>query len=403
VAGWSRNAAGASDILLVKWSSNGVFRWARRYNGPLHGDDAAVALGTDRNGNVTVAGYSQGAGGEDWVVISWSSAGTRRWVWRYGGNAGGADRPSDLVVDAGGRIYVTGWFTVPGVTRKARTVKLSPAGRKLWSRATFGSGGLAAEAKGIALRPGGGVYVVGRTQAAATGWDPLVARYSSSGSATLLLDGGIPGDEDLLDMAVTSNGTLAAVGSSIAGGNTQTFQLTYRSDGAVGLNIGGGAFNDAFVAVAADSFGGYYPVGYQATAADRAQWDIWRLGAVTGNARWHSPGGPVDGHGVAGGAEQERRARQVKPVGAVELRRGRARQRRALRRRSADRGVHVLTRICAAAVIRGGCGLSQTSRNDACIERPELVQSRHAEDYPEDPALDDRALLLIREAAGYLP
>jgi hypothetical protein len=288
VAGLSRNAAGTSDILLVKWSSNGTFRWAKRYDGPLHGNDAAVALGIDKRGNVTVAGTSQAAGGDDWVVISWSSAGTRRWVWRYGGNAAADDRPTDLVVDGGGRIYISGWVTLRGPRVKAKTVKLSPAGRRLWSRTTLGPGGLAAVANGVVLRSGGGVYVVGRTQAAATGWDAMIVRYGSSGSATFLRDWRSPGDEDLMDVAVTANGTLAAVGSSTVGGNAQTFQLTYRSDGTAGSSVGGGAFTDAFVAVAVDSYGGYYAVGYRGTAADRAQWDIWRLASVYGNAGWHS-------------------------------------------------------------------------------------------------------------------
>jgi hypothetical protein len=288
-AGWSKNSIGKMDLLLVKWSSSGTLQWARRYDGPLHGDDAAMALGIDKNGNVTVAGYSQGSGGDDWVVVGWSSSGHLRWKSRYAGSAGSTDRPMDMVVDGAGRVYVTGWITVTGPKVKALTVKFSPTGTKLWSKATFGPGGLAAAANGIALRPAGGVYVVGHSTALVTGMDFLVMRYSSAGDATFLPGAAVAGDQDLYDVAVTSNGRVAVVGSHNSGADLNQLIALYTSGGSlIGYATPGGAFNDAFVAVAADSFGGYYPVGYFGTAVNRAQWDLYRMGSVTGNATWHS-------------------------------------------------------------------------------------------------------------------
>jgi hypothetical protein len=303
VAGWSKNSIGKMDLLLVKWSSSGALQWARRYDGPVHGDDAATALGIDKNGNVTVAGYSQGAGGDDWVVVSWTSAGVKRWAWRYAGNAGAGDRPMDMVVDGSGRVYVTGWITVTGPKFRALTVKFSPTGAKLWSKATFGPGGLAAAANGIAIRPAGGVYVVGRSQALATSWDGFVMRYNSAGDVAFLPSVALAGDQDLFDVAVTSNGTVAAVGSTNPGGNSDGFLVFYRSNGSLGgVGSTGGAFDDSFVAVATDSFGGYYPVGYERTAADHSRWDVWRLPSVTGNARWHSQPYGANGIDVPGPA-----------------------------------------------------------------------------------------------------
>jgi hypothetical protein len=313
VAGWSKNSIGKMDILLVKWSSSGTFQWARRYDGPIHGDDAATALGIDKNGNVTVAGYSQGAGGDDWVVVSWSSSGVQRWKWRYAGSGGGADRPMDLVVDGSNRVYVTGWITVTGPKVKAMTVKFSPAGAKLWSKTTFGTGGLAAAANGIALRPAGGVYVVGNSRATLTGMDPLVMRYSSGGAPTFLPGYTVAGDQDLFDVAVTSNGRVAVVGSNKPGATTDALLGLYTSSGSlVGYASAlAGPFNDAFVAVGADPFGGYLPVGYLSTAADHSQWEVFRLPSVPGLASWRSEiygtsgidvPGPAALLGVFGGA-----------------------------------------------------------------------------------------------------
>ena len=76
-AGLSTGANGAFDILVLKWSASGAVQWARRYDGPAHGMDIAMAVGVDSAGNVTVAGSSQGAA-TDWAVVSWSSTGAKR-------------------------------------------------------------------------------------------------------------------------------------------------------------------------------------------------------------------------------------------------------------------------------------------------------------------------------------
>jgi hypothetical protein len=302
-AGWSTNANGKTDILLIKRSaSSGAPLWAKRYDGPVHGNDGALALGVDKNGNVTVAGNSQGSGGDDWVVVSWSSAGVRRWVWRYAGSAGAGDRPMDMVVDGTNRIYVTGWITVTGPKVKAMTVKFSPAGKVLWRRTSFGPGGLQAAANGIALRPAGGVYIAGRSQALATGWDGFVIRYNAAGDAASLPSVAIAGDQDFFDIAVTTNGSVAAVGDTNTG-NADEFVVQYASNGTIsGTGTSGGAFDDSFVAVAADSFGGYYPVGFVRTAANVSYWDMWRLPSIAGNARWHSQQYGASGLDVPGPA-----------------------------------------------------------------------------------------------------
>jgi hypothetical protein len=87
-AGYSMAANGKADFLVIKWSASGAVLWARRYDGPSHGDDLCTAIGVDTAGNVTVAGTSEG-GGADWAVVSWSPPGVKRWRWRYDDSAHG--------------------------------------------------------------------------------------------------------------------------------------------------------------------------------------------------------------------------------------------------------------------------------------------------------------------------
>jgi hypothetical protein len=89
--------------------------------------------------------------------------------------------------------------------------------------------------------------------------------------------------------------------------------------------------------------------------------------------------------------------------GAVQVGRKPPRTRRVLAIERDDRQIDV--RAGERIGSRPGVAGAEVHKELRCRSgiRPELVQSRHAEDYPEDPAIDDRALLLIREAAGYLP
>ena len=102
-AGMSVGANGMFDILVVKWSSSGAVKWAKRYDGPSHGQDIPSAVVVDSAGNVTAGGYSMGATGVDWVVVSWSASGARRWTSRYSSSSphemlphghGGGQRPA---------------------------------------------------------------------------------------------------------------------------------------------------------------------------------------------------------------------------------------------------------------------------------------------------------------------
>jgi hypothetical protein len=79
-----------------------VLDWAKRYDGPAHGDDGASALRVSSDGStVFVTGYSAGSNqyGSDYLTVAYDAAtGTQVWVKRYDGPAHETDVPSALGV-----------------------------------------------------------------------------------------------------------------------------------------------------------------------------------------------------------------------------------------------------------------------------------------------------------------
>ena len=304
-AGWTMAANNRTNLLVVKWSSSGGKVWTKTYDGPLHGNDTGVALGVDKAGNVTVAGSSDGANGTDVVVVKWSSSGVRKFAWRYDGSARDNDAATDVVVASDGTTYATGNVKAAGPKDAVLTVKFKPTGSKAWQRVYLGTNSLGAGASSIAARPGGGVYVGGWTQVAAANKDGLVLRYSGNATAQVLPPYSAPGDQVFNDVAVTTTRTIVAVGSDAQPGNQQNHVRWWTSEAVASAGAStGGAWDDAYTAVAPDSLGAFCFTGWQRTAAAESQVLSYRLrllGAMNSGFRgqWNLGANYNNGYAVA--------------------------------------------------------------------------------------------------------
>jgi len=292
-AGSSVNAAGRTDILLVKWSANGTKQWARRWNGSKHGNDNATALGVDAKGNVTVAGWSEGTYSTDYVVVSWSATGAKRWTWRYSGSGHGTDQPTDLLVAKDSSVYVTGWATVGGGKQAAVTARFSAAGKRLWTRVYTGPESLGAGGYALTARPQGGVYVGGYAGRAATGIDGLVLGHAPSGvpSVFALDSHGSTGTtaQWFNDVAVTSGGHVIAAGTTReTDADGDAYFEDYTSAGTIswGLKVAFGANAQYCTRVATDAFGGYYVLGAVDTSSSTSDMFLYRGSQNLGGGFW---------------------------------------------------------------------------------------------------------------------
>jgi outer membrane protein assembly factor BamB len=113
VTGGTTGASGSYDYTTVTYdASTGEKLWAKRYDGPRHGYDAAAAVEVSPDGSaVIVTGTSSGPGsGYDYATVAYdASTGTPLWVERYDGAQHGRDYASALAVNpVGSEVFVTG-------------------------------------------------------------------------------------------------------------------------------------------------------------------------------------------------------------------------------------------------------------------------------------------------------
>lgn len=106
--------------------------WVRRYNGPGNGEDDAVAIAVDGNGNVYVTGYSLSSTDYDYATIKYNANGDTLWTRRYNGPGNGSDEASAIAVDSNGNVYVTGYSIGSGTNNDFATIKYNSLGIQQW-------------------------------------------------------------------------------------------------------------------------------------------------------------------------------------------------------------------------------------------------------------------------------
>jgi hypothetical protein len=118
-----------NNFYVQKMSNTLVTAWTYTWNGSSSLDDVAKAIEVDASNNVYIAGYSTSSTlGKELTIIKLNSSGTQQWVQTSGFN--GNDEASDLILDAGGDVYVGGYKT--DSTQNYYTTKYDGSGTKIW-------------------------------------------------------------------------------------------------------------------------------------------------------------------------------------------------------------------------------------------------------------------------------
>ena len=175
-------SVGGVDAYVAKLDASGNYVWARRFGGSS--DDVVRGVAVDTSGSTYLTGYFDGtvdfdpgagtanltsAGSADAYVVKLNSSGTYVWAQQFGGS--NIDGGTEVVADASGNVYVTGFFqgtvdfdpgagtanlTSDGLYNDQFVVKLGASGTYVWARQFRKS-----ELELITVDASGNVYLTG--------------------------------------------------------------------------------------------------------------------------------------------------------------------------------------------------------------------------------------------------
>jgi len=208
--------AGSLDFLLAKYNSSGTIQWQRVLGGS--GTEEGFSIAIDSSDNIYVLGYtdSVGAGSRDFLFAKYTTAGAIQWQRILGGSDLEIGR--GITTDLDGNLYVTGQTRSAGAGGDEFIVaKYNSAGSIQWQRVLGGTGG--DSAYGVSTDSDGNVYVAGFTDSTGEGsQDFLLAKYNLSGTIQWQRSLGGTGSDRGFAISVDSLGNLYAAGRTSSTG-----------------------------------------------------------------------------------------------------------------------------------------------------------------------------------------
>jgi uncharacterized delta-60 repeat protein len=217
-AGYSTGIGTSSDFTVISLTTSGAERWVYRYNGPADSADGVGSIIMGSDGNLYAAGWSEGSGTDcDFVVVSLTTSGEERWIYRYDGPGNGDDGAGSIVMGADGNIYVAGSSSGNGTGGDFTVLSLNASGAERWVYRYIGLQDGWDAATSIAVGPDGNIYAAGYSQVVYTSRDFTVISLTPSGAERWVYEYDGPGPDGLDEassIVVGSDGKLYAAGNS---------------------------------------------------------------------------------------------------------------------------------------------------------------------------------------------
>ncbi len=214
VTGSSYNGRFSKDITTIKYDKNGAQQWIRKYNGPSDNDDSGIAIALDNSGNVFVTGtvYND-TSRSDIIVLKYETNGNLLWSKTTGGTASYYDYVNDIAVDKDGNVYITGTVENNDTYNDIITLKYTSDGTKLWAKILDRDESYD-EGVAIAVAASGDVIITGITTFHSSYEDFTTVKYDPNGNVLWQkVEDGTSHDTDAgLDLSLDKDGNTYVTG-----------------------------------------------------------------------------------------------------------------------------------------------------------------------------------------------
>lgn len=198
VFGSSQGIDEATDLVTIKYNSAGTQQWIVRYDDPNNAWINATAMVLDEAGHAHVTGWTSGVASEI-VTVKYNSDGVE--LWQARSNKDRFSIPNALTVDSRGNVYVAGSSGDAGGRRDFLTVKYNVNGDEQWA-ASFDDQDDNVSA--IAVDGDGSIYVMGESRGASGRY--VIIKYNQAGvlERVMYLEPGI--NRSVASSALTTDG-----------------------------------------------------------------------------------------------------------------------------------------------------------------------------------------------------
>ncbi|MBW8015305.1 MAG: hypothetical protein FVQ82_03895 [Planctomycetes bacterium] len=169
------------DYCLIKYSTGGVFQWAKISDGGNNGDDYALGVTVDLSGNVYMAGDPDSYNTVSKIqTFKYNSAGVLQWQKDFDAPADTFINGGEIATDKSDNIYVSG-LLYKDSDEDFLLLKYNEDGDLLWSEISDVDSSNV-EFPRMALDDAGNIYLASATYSPATWFDYVIAKYSPEGT-----------------------------------------------------------------------------------------------------------------------------------------------------------------------------------------------------------------------------
>ncbi len=178
ITGYAKNTSTDYDIVLLKYSNNGVYQWNRTWGGNF--DDKGYGIVINNTDDIFITGSTESYGTfGDVVLLKFNSTGNFEWYKNFGGTD--TDVGKNLDIDSHGNVYITGYTSSFGVAiSNGYLLKYNSSNMLEWNK-TWG-GSLPDDFYDLVIDNDDNVYVCGNSKSYSQGFsDITLLKYNSSG------------------------------------------------------------------------------------------------------------------------------------------------------------------------------------------------------------------------------